>query len=157
MKGPAPAPAAVEELCAWRETIGGARLVLGTGCFDIVHVGHLYFLEQASLQGDLLVVGVNSDHSVRSMKGPARPIVTESQRASLIGALRWVDRVFIYDDVSADDQIRALRPDVYVTGEEAVGAYPSELSAAAEAGARVHVINRLAEHSTTSMVLGVRG
>ena len=145
------------ELCDWRDAVRGQRLVLGTGCFDILHVGHLYFLEEARQQGDLLVVGVNSDRSVRTLKGEARPIVSEDERATLISAVRCVDRVFVYDDLSAEDQIRALRPNVYVTGEEAVAGYPGELIAAQEIGAQVHVISRLADHSTTSMVTRARG
>lgn len=128
------------------------RVVLGTGCFDIMHLGHLYFLEQASHLGDVLVIGVNSDRSVRDIKGPSRPIVSEWGRASLVAALRCVDHVFIYDDTVADDEIRVLRPDVYVTGADSQGDYPSELIAAQDVDARVHVIDRLPDLSTTSVV-----
>lgn len=128
------------------------RIVLGTGCFDLVHVGHLYFLEQASRQGDVLVIGVNGDRSVRTIKGPLRPIIGETGRATLVAALRCVDHVFVYDDTVADAHIRAMRPHVFVTGADSIAGYPSELAAARDVGARVHVIERLPDHSTTSVV-----
>jgi D-glycero-beta-D-manno-heptose 1-phosphate adenylyltransferase len=117
-------PAAFETICARLGVAGDQRVVLGTGCFDIMHIGHLYFLEQAGRHGDVLVIGVNSDQSVRAIKGPSRPIVDQLERATLVAALRCVDHVFVYDDIVADYQIRALRPDVYVIGEESVGRYP---------------------------------
>jgi rfaE bifunctional protein nucleotidyltransferase chain/domain len=148
-------PASFETICTRLDATGeraSRRVVLGTGCFDIMHVGHLYFLQEASRQGDVLVIGVNSDRSVREIKGPSRPIVDEMGRATLLAALRCVDHVFVYDDVVADVQIRTLRPDVYVTGSESVLGYPSEVAAAHDIGARVHVIDRLPSHSTTSVV-----
>jgi len=144
-------PAALASIRA-RLADSGRRVVLGTGCFDIMHSGHLYFLEQASEQGDVLVIGVNSDRSVREIKGTDRPIVGELARATLVAGLRCVDHVFVYDGTVADDQIRELRPDVYVTGAESVDGYPSELAAAREIGARVYVIDRLPDHSTTLVV-----
>jgi rfaE bifunctional protein nucleotidyltransferase chain/domain len=141
-----------EAICAHLGVREERRVVLGTGCFDIMHVGHLYFLAQASRQGDILVVGVNSDRSVRAIKGPSRPIVGEWERASLVAALRCVDYVFVYDDNVADSQIRTLCPDVYVASAESVARYPSEPAAALDVGARVHLIDRESEHSTTSVV-----
>lgn len=128
------------------------RVVLATGCFDIIHVGHVHFLEQAREQGDVLVVGVNSDESVRELKGPTRPVVGEADRASLVAALRYVDHVFVYDDTVADEQIRFLAPDVYVTGAESVDAYPTEMAAAREVGASICVIDRVPNRSTSLMV-----
>ena len=150
MRGAGTGPESFETICGLLHTPAKQRVVLGTGCFDLIHIGHLYFLEQASSQGDVLVIGVNSDRSVREIKGPSRPVVGELERARLVAALRWVDHVFVYDETVADSQIRALRPDVYVTGAESVTGYPSELVAAGEAGVRVHVIDRLAAYSTTS-------
>jgi rfaE bifunctional protein nucleotidyltransferase chain/domain len=145
---------AQRSLDAIRSDLAGqsGRVVLGTGCFDIMHVGHLYFLEQASKQGDVLVVGVNSDASVRELKGPTRPLVSEHDRASMVAALRCVDHVFVYDEAAADEQIRALVPDVYVTGAESVDAYPTELAAARDVGAAICVIDRVPNRSTSLMV-----
>lgn len=128
------------------------RVVLGTGCFDIMHVGHVYFLERASEQGDVLVIGVNSDTSVRKLKGPTRPVVSEHDRATMVAALRYVDHVFVYHETVADQQIRALVPDVYVTGADSVDAYPTELAAARDVGAVICVIDRVPNRSTSLMV-----
>lgn len=151
MKATTPVPRSLEAI---REDLLAheGRVVLGTGCFDIMHVGHVYFLEQASAQGDVLVIGVNSDASVRQLKGTSRPIVGELDRATMVGAVRYVDHVFVYDATEADEQIRMLAPDVYVTGAESVDAYPTELTSAREVGAAVHVICRVPERSTTRMV-----
>jgi D-glycero-beta-D-manno-heptose 1-phosphate adenylyltransferase len=145
------------DLAVLQTELTGRTVVLGTGCFDILHVGHLHFLAEASRQGEVLVIGVNSNRSVLAIKGPSRPIVGEKDRAAMVGALRCVDYVFIYDDSVADDCIRQLRPYVYVTGEESYGLYPTEVAAAEEVGARVHVVGRLAPHSTTAMLVKAQG
>jgi len=151
MKGSTTVPRSLEAIV--EDLLGhDGRVVLGTGCFDILHVGHVYFLEQASAQGDVLVIGVNSDDSVRRLKGTSRPIVGEFDRATMVGAVRYVDHVFVYDATEADEQIRALAPDVYVTGAESADAYPTELNSAREVGAAVHVIGRISERSTTRVV-----
>jgi bifunctional ADP-heptose synthase (sugar kinase/adenylyltransferase) len=95
---------------------------------------------------------VNSDQSVRHLKGPGRPIVGEHERAALVAALKCVDRVFLYDESTADTQIRLLRPHVFVTGRDSVTAYPSEPAAAAEIGAHVHAIDRVTSYSTTTLL-----
>lgn len=144
-----------EDLESLGADLTGRTVALGTGCFDIIHVGHVYFLEQAAAQAEVLVVGVNSDRSVRAIKGDRRPIVGELERAAMLAAMRCVDHVVIYDDVVADSCIRVLRPQVYVTGAESVSGYPSEMEAAGGVGARIHVVDRLPEHSTTSILTTV--
>ncbi len=94
----------------------GHRVVWTNGCFDLLHVGHILYLEKARSLGDLLVVGLNSDASVRATKGPTRPIVQESQRAKLLASLSCVDYVVIFDEESPKQLIADLRPDVYVKG-----------------------------------------
>ena len=94
----------------------GKRVVWTNGCFDIMHVGHILYLEKARSLGDLLVVGLNSDASVRQSKGPARPIVTESQRAKLLTALSCVDYVIIFDDKTPLKLLDTFKPDVYAKG-----------------------------------------
>jgi D-glycero-beta-D-manno-heptose 1-phosphate adenylyltransferase len=91
------------------------RIVFTNGCFDLLHVGHTRFLQQARALGDCLVVGVNSDASVRSIK-PGRPLVTEQQRAEVVAALACVDHVVIFDAPDPRDLIQALQPDVLVKG-----------------------------------------
>lgn len=146
----------VSDLVLLRERLSGQIIVLATGCFDILHVGHVYFLRDASMQGDVLVVGVNSDRAVRSIKGLERPVVEQDERAELIAAFRCVDYVFIYDDIVADDYIIRLKPDVFAIGEESVKGYPSESTTAKEIGARVHVVTRIPTSSTTSILTDIQ-
>lgn len=103
------------QLSQWREGLPQSqRVVLTNGCFDILHVGHLRYLQAARTLGDLLVVGVNSDASVRQLKGPERPVNREEDRAELLGALRCVDFVTIFPEQSADRLIEQIRPHLYV-------------------------------------------
>lgn len=143
---------AVSDLSTLRERILGQEIVLATGCFDIVHVGHLFFLREAWAQADVLVVGLNSDRAVKVIKGADRPVVGQDDRVQLVAAFRYVDYVFIFDDVVANDCILKLRPDVFAIGEESLTAYPSEATAAIQVGARVHVIHRVPSLSTTSII-----
>ncbi len=145
----------VSDLRSLRNKLSEQKIILGTGCFDLLHVGHLYFLKEARKQGDVLVVGINSDRSVSAIKGPDRPIIKQDQRAEILAAFRYVDYVFIYDSVVADDCILTLKPDVYAIGEESVNGYPSELAAANSVKARVHVIKRIPSLSTTSVVSNI--
>jgi rfaE bifunctional protein nucleotidyltransferase chain/domain len=91
-------------------------LVLTNGCFDLLHVGHVRYLQSARALGRSLVVGLNSDHSVRQLKGKSRPFVPEHQRAEILSALRAVSAVVIFQETTADRLIRSLRPDIYVKG-----------------------------------------
>ncbi len=94
----------------------GCSLVLTNGCFDLLHTGHVRYLEQARALGDVLIVAVNSDASVRLLKGPTRPINHQQDRAEIIGALRCVDYVTIFEEMRATTIIRQLRPHIYVKG-----------------------------------------
>jgi len=96
----------------------GKKLVFTNGCFDILHVGHVRYLNHARSLGDVLVVGVNSDHSVREIKGESRPIVPELERAEVLAALAGVDFVFIFDDSTPKHVIEAIVPDVLVKGAD---------------------------------------
>jgi D-glycero-beta-D-manno-heptose 1-phosphate adenylyltransferase len=105
-------------LLAERERLraSGRRLVFTNGVFDLLHVGHVRYLTQARALGDALVVAINSDRTVRELKGPDRPVFVESERAEILAALRVVDYVTIFDDVSPRDLIAELLPDVLVKG-----------------------------------------
>ena len=93
------------------------KLVVWTnGCYDILHAGHVLYLQRAKEQGDILLVGLNSDNSIRATKGPLRPIVREDERAIVISALACVDYVTIFDQESPINIIKALRPDIYAKG-----------------------------------------
>ncbi|HLA79259.1 MAG TPA: D-glycero-beta-D-manno-heptose 1-phosphate adenylyltransferase [Vicinamibacteria bacterium] len=109
-------PALVAERQRWREQ--GRRVVFTNGCFDLLHAGHLSLLEQARQAGDLLVVGLNSDRSVRELKGPGRPILPESERAETLLALEAVDRVVVYDEPTPLATLSALLPDILVKGAD---------------------------------------
>ena len=94
----------------------GARLVFTNGVFDLLHVGHVRYLAQARQLGDALVVAINSDRTVRELKGPDRPVFDQAERAEILAALRHVDYVTIFDDVSPRSLIAKLLPDVLVKG-----------------------------------------
>ncbi len=96
----------------------GKTIVFTNGCFDIVHGGHIEFLQKAKAMGDLLVVGLNSDESVRELKGEGRPIKSELERANIISALKYVDYITIFDDDSPEEVIREVRPDILVKGDD---------------------------------------
>ena len=104
----------VERVNADREN--GSRIILANGCFDVLHVGHVRYLAQASALGDALVVAINSDRTVRELKGPSRPVFNEAERAEILAALRQVNYVTIFDDVSPHTLIATLLPDVLVKG-----------------------------------------
>lgn len=99
-----------------RLRVAGARLVFTNGVFDLLHVGHVRYLAQARALGDALVVAINSDRSVRELKGPDRPVFAEAERAEILAALRNVDYVVIFDDISPRSLIKQLLPDVLVKG-----------------------------------------
>jgi rfaE bifunctional protein nucleotidyltransferase chain/domain len=117
-RAPRPTPLAdlVVERAAWRDA--GLKVVLTNGCFDLLHPGHLALLETARETGDVLVVALNSDASVRALKGEGRPIVPEAERAEVLLGLEAVDRVVVYDEPTPIAVVRALLPDVLVKGSD---------------------------------------
>lgn len=100
------------------ERAQGARVVFTNGVFDLLHLGHLRYLRQARGLGDLLVVGVNSDASAQQLKGPARPLIPEAERAELLAALDCVDYVTIFAEATAEATLALLQPDIYVKGAD---------------------------------------
>ena len=96
----------------------GKKIVFTNGCFDLLHLGHVRYLEAARAEGDILVVGVNSDRSVHEIKGPSRPVVPEDERAEVVAALACVDFVTLFDEPDPLETIRALLPDVLVKGSD---------------------------------------
>jgi D-beta-D-heptose 7-phosphate kinase/D-beta-D-heptose 1-phosphate adenosyltransferase len=111
---------AVEKLVPQLNTLrkSGRKIVFTNGCFDILHVGHVRYLAAARSEGDLLVIGLNSDGSVRSVKGGKRPIVTQDQRAEVLASLEFVDYVVFFDEPEPLLLIETLKPDVLVKGED---------------------------------------
>jgi rfaE bifunctional protein nucleotidyltransferase chain/domain len=135
---------------------GGLRVVLTNGCFDLLHPGHLSYLRRAKEQGDLLVVGVNGDDSVRVLKGPGRPLVAEADRAELLAALEPVDLVTVFTDLRADALLRAVRPDVYVKGGDYSPSTLPEAPTAAELGVAVRLLAYVPGYSTSELIRRIR-
>ena len=108
----------LETLATWRDNLRniGKKLAATNGCFDILHAGHVNYLQAARNEADALIVGINSDRSVRELKGPNRPIHTENDRAAIIAAIESVDGVFIFDELRATRFLELTQPDVYVKG-----------------------------------------
>jgi D-beta-D-heptose 7-phosphate kinase/D-beta-D-heptose 1-phosphate adenosyltransferase len=129
----------------------GKRIVTINGSFDILHNGHLYILNEARQRGDVLVVGLNSDASIGSNKGPGRPIVPERRRAEMLLALRMVDYVHIFDESDPIAFIRELNPDVHVNGSE-YGENCIESEAVKRGGGRIHIVSRIPGLSTSDLV-----
>ena len=115
-RGPTTLAELVRERAAWRAA--GRRVVLTNGCFDLLHAGHVALLEAARREGDVLVVALNSDASVRRLKGDGRPLVPQDERAEALGALEAVDRVVVYEADTPLELVRALAPDVLVKGAD---------------------------------------
>jgi len=135
-----------------RRRLDGCRIVFTNGCFDILHSGHVAYLNQAKALGDLLVVGVNSDESVRSVKGPGRPVNSIEDRVRVLAALSAVDHVVVFGEQTADGLLRQLRPHVYVKGGDYQGAYIPEAQAAEEIGARIELLPFLPDRSTSGLI-----
>lgn len=143
-----------------------SRLVCTNGVFDLLHLGHLRYLEAARCLGDALIVGINSDASARRLKGPTRPLVSESERAELIAGLACVDLVTIFDEDTAEALLQLVRPLIYVKGGDyarptatpGTDAAPGHGKALPEAammltqGGRVELIPYLPGHSTTELI-----
>ncbi len=134
----------------------GQRIVFTNGCFDILHVGHVRYLGAARALGDCLVVGLNSDTSVRRLKGPERPVNEEADRAEVLDALRAVDYVTIFDEPTAAELIEIIRPDVYVKGGDYTIATLPEAEIVRGYGGRVEFIDLVPERSTTRVIEKLR-
>src|SRR5581483_5672009 len=129
----------------------GKRIVTINGSFDVLHAGHLYILNEARRCGDVLIVGLNSDSSVQSYKGPGRPIIPERQRAELLLALRIVDYVHIFSEADAIAFLEEVKPDVHVNGAE-YGEACIETDAVRRHGGSIHLVERIPGLSTTGVV-----
>jgi D-glycero-beta-D-manno-heptose 1-phosphate adenylyltransferase len=130
----------------------GRKVVFANGCFDLFHVGHVRYLEGARQQGDVLVVGVNSDRSVQQLKGKGRPLLPEDARAELLAAMECVDYVAIFDDVTAENILRDLRPDVHCKGTDYTEATVPEREVVRSWGGRVVIVGDPKDHSTRDVL-----
>ncbi len=155
-----------EELAAEvrRRQARGERGVFTNGCFDLLHLGHVRYLQEARALGDFLVLGLNSDEGVRRLKGPGRPLVPAEERAEILAALSCIDYVTIFDEPTAGPLVALLQPALYVKGGDYAGAAnaapdPQRLPEAAVVqsyGGSVRLIPYLAGHSTTELIATIR-
>jgi rfaE bifunctional protein nucleotidyltransferase chain/domain len=130
----------------------GRRVVLANGCFDLLHVGHVRYLEDARALGDLLIVGVNGDDAVRRLKGPGRPLMPAVERAEVLAALRAVDHVVVFEDDTADRLIALLRPAVHAKGTDYTAESVPERASVLAAGGRVAITGDAKQHSTRDVI-----
>jgi rfaE bifunctional protein nucleotidyltransferase chain/domain len=144
---------AARRAAEWRER--GRRVVLANGCFDLLHVGHVRYLRAARGLGDALVVGLNSDASVRRLKGPGRPVMAAAERAELIGALAVVDLVVVFDEDDAEALIARLRPDVHAKGTDYTEESVPERAAVLAAGGRVAIAGDPKSHATRDLIAAI--
>jgi rfaE bifunctional protein nucleotidyltransferase chain/domain len=136
----------------------GRRLVVTNGCFDLLHAGHVRYLQQARALGDALAVGLNGDHSVRELKGPARPVNSQDDRAEVLAALGCVDFVSIFEGKRATTFLRAVRPHLYAKGGDYTpdSLDPEERAVLAEAGSEVRILPLVPGRSTSAVLEKMR-
>jgi len=131
----------------------GQKIVFTNGCFDVLHIGHVRYLEEAKAQGDVLVVGVNSDSSVQGLKGPKRPLVPEQERIELLEALEVTDYLVLFSEATPETLIGQLKPDIHVKG----GDYHSkddlpETALVESYGGKVVLVGEVKGYSTTNLL-----
>ncbi|HEY6243262.1 MAG TPA: adenylyltransferase/cytidyltransferase family protein [Pyrinomonadaceae bacterium] len=130
----------------------GLRLVLANGCFDVLHVGHIRYLAGARSEGDLLIVGVNSDEQVREQKGEGRPILPAAQRAEIVAALESVNYVTVFDEPTVELLLLALKPDVHAKGTDYTIDTVPEREVVKSYGGRVAIVGDPKDHSTSEIL-----
>jgi rfaE bifunctional protein nucleotidyltransferase chain/domain len=141
---------AITQVADWQRA--GQSVVFTNGCFDIVHLGHIDYLEKARALGDRLVLGLNTDASVSRLKGPSRPVVDEYARARLMAALSFVDTVILFDEPTPQELIEALKPDILVKGDD----YSVETIVGSDFvlnhGGEVKTVSLVPGYSTTALI-----
>jgi rfaE bifunctional protein nucleotidyltransferase chain/domain len=135
----------------------GKAVALANGCFDILHVGHVRYLEGARAEADVLVVGVNGDASVTRLKGPGRPILDEAERARLVAALRCVDHVVVFPEDDVRELLLALRPEVHCKGTDYTAETVPERDVVKSYGGRVAIVGDPKHHDTRALLQRIRG
>ena len=147
---------ALDALLRTLERLRPARVALTNGCFDLLHLGHIRSLEHAASLADVLVVGLNSDESVRALKGQARPLLPADERAEIIAALNCVDLVTVFPELTAEALVGAVKPDVYVKGGEYSDASLPEAAIVRSYGGELVLAPMIPGLSTTSIVDRIR-
>lgn len=147
-----------------RRQRAGERGVFTNGCFDLLHIGHIRYLQQARSLGDFLILALNGDESVRQLKGAGRPLVPEAERAEVMAALSCIDYVTIFPETTANRLLAALQPAIYVKGGDYAGAQSNlpdparlpELPAVQAYGGSVRLISYLPHHSTSELIAAIK-
>ena len=135
-----------------RDRAAGKTIAFANGCFDLLHVGHVRYLQAAAAEGDRLVVAVNDDPSVAALKGPGRPILPASDRAELVAALRGVDYVVVFGDATVERLLRLVRPDVHCKGTDYTVETVPERGVVQSYGGRTAIVGDPKRHSTRDLV-----
>ncbi len=154
MTAPLAAPLTLDEaaVAADRLRRQGQRIILANGCFDLLHVGHLRYLQAARALGDVLFVGINSDAAVQRLKGVGRPLMPARERAEILASLRSVDHVVVFDDDTADRLVAAVRPAVHAKGTDYTADSVPEGPSARALGATVAIVGDPKDHSTRDLI-----
>jgi D-glycero-beta-D-manno-heptose 1-phosphate adenylyltransferase len=134
----------------WRRA--GERIILANGNFDLLHVGHVRYLRGAKALGGQLVVAINSDQSVRALKGEGRPIMPEQERAEIVSALADVDAVIVFPELDVRSIIREIRPDIHAKGTDYTADSVPERDVVADCGGRVAIVGDPKDHSTSEII-----
>lgn len=134
----------------------GRTVALANGCFDVLHVGHVRYLQGARAEADVLVVGVNSDASVRRLKGAGRPVAPAEDRAVLVAALRCVDHVVVFDDDTVERLLLTLKPDVHCKGTDYTPETVPERDVVRSYGGRVAIVGDAKDHDTRTLLALIR-
>ncbi len=142
----------IEEICALRKQLKDKTIVFTNGCFDLLHPGHIYLLEQAKSLGDILIVGLNSDDSVKRLKGEKRPIYSQTERAYMLSSLSCVDFIVVFEEDTPYSLIKSLKPDILVKGndwelDKVVGRDIVE-----KKGGKIFLVSVLENYSTSMLI-----
>jgi rfaE bifunctional protein nucleotidyltransferase chain/domain len=140
------------QLLVARAQGAGRKVVFGNGCFDLIHIGHIRYLQGAKALGDLLIVGINSDASVRVLKGKGRPLQTQDERAEIIGSLECVDYLVIFDSPTVEGLLLALKPDVHAKGTDYTSANVPERDTVRSYGGQVAIVGDPKSHSSRDLI-----
>lgn len=143
-------PDLIAHVSAERER--GSLIILANGCFDLIHAGHIRYLEGAKRLGGFLVVGINSDDQVRLLKGNGRPFISERERAEILASLRCVDAVTIFSEPTVDELIDAIRPDVHAKGTDYTTETVPERERVRQYGGTVAIVGDPKDHSSTDLI-----
>jgi D-glycero-beta-D-manno-heptose 1-phosphate adenylyltransferase len=140
-----------------RDRAAGRRIAMANGCFDLLHVGHVRYLQSASAEGDRLVVAVNDDRSVTALKGPGRPVQPAAERAEVVAALRGIDYVVVFGDPTVERLLLLLKPDVHCKGTDYTIDSVPERAVVLAYGGRTAIVGDPKQHNTRELLARIRG